>query len=173
MALRVDNYLDESDIDNNYERTKIMTLIEIAETNNIQSNDRLKIIQEQCELINNQNEYIDSFKKQNKEQNTLKRTNDELNNIIIENSKKILSLDRKVLNLVEENKNYKQKIYSLEDTINVNEEEIEELNTQIYKINNGHSDTEKLLSELIEYKNNMEMSWLGGRWVSLYKFIMS
>lgn len=173
MALRVDNYLDESDRDNAFERTKVMTLIEIAETNNSQSIERLKEIQDLYVIINDKNEEMDKLKKQNKELNTLKRKNDELNNTLLENNKKISSLDRKVFNLLEENKEKKQKIYCLEDTINVNEEEIEYLNTQIDKINEGHKDSDKLLTNLIEYKNNMEVSWLGGKWDSLYKFIMS
>ena len=36
MALRVDNYLDETDRDNKFERTKVMDLIDIAESNNTQ-----------------------------------------------------------------------------------------------------------------------------------------
>ena len=44
---------------------------------------------------------------------------------------------------------------------------------QIYKINEGHKDTDKLLTDLIEYKNNMEISWLGGKCHSLYQYIMS
>lgn len=173
MALRVDNYLDESDRDNAFERTKVMTLIEIAETNNSQSIERLKEIQKLYVIINEKNEEMDKLKKQNKELNTLKRKNDELNNTLLENNKKISSLDRKVFNLLEENKEKKQKIYCLEDTINVNDEEIEYLNNQINKINEGHKDEDKLLTNLIDYKNNMEVSWLGGKWDSLYKFIMS
>ena len=173
MALRVDNYLDESDRDNAFERTKVMTLIEIAETNNSQSIERLKEIQKLYVIINEKNEEMDKLKKQNKELNTLKRKNDELNNTVLETNKKISSLDRKVFNLLEENKQQKQKIYCLEDTINVNDEEIEDLNNQIYKINEGYKDTEKLLTDLMEYKNNMEISWLGGKWDSLYQFIMS
>ena len=173
MALRVDNYLDESDRDNAFERTKVMTLIEIAETNNSQSIERLKEIQDLYVIINDKNEEMDKLKKQNKELNTLKRKNDELNNTLLENNKKISSLDRKVFNLLEENKEKKQKIYCLEDTINVNDEEIEYLNNQINKITEGHKDEDKLLTNLIEYKNNMEVSWLGGKWDSLYKFIMS
>lgn len=173
MALRVDNYLDESDRDNAFERTKVMTLIEIAETNNSQSIKRLKEIQDLYVIINEKNEEMDKLKKQNKELNTLKRKNDELNNTLLENNKKISSLDRKVFNLLEENKEKKQKIYCLEDTINVNDEEIEYLNNQINKINEGHKDSDKLLTNLIEYKNNMEVSWLGGKWGSLYQFIMS
>lgn len=173
MALRVDNYLDESDRDNAFERTKVMDLIEIAETNNSKSIERLKEIQDLYVIINDKNEEINKLKKQNKELNTLKRKNDELNNTVLETNKKNSSLDRKVFNLLEENKQQKQKIYCLEDTINVNDEEIEDLNNQIYKINEGHKDTDKLLTDLIEYKNNMEISWLGGKWDSLYQFIMS
>ena len=173
MALRVDNYLDESDRDNAFERTKVMDLIEIAKTNNSKSIERLKEIQDLYVIINDKNEEIDKLKKQNKELNTLKRKNDELNNTVLETNKKISSLDRKVFNLLEENKQQKQKIYCLEDTINVNDEEIEDLNNQIYKINEGYKDTEKLLTDLMEYKNNMEISWLGGKWDSLYQFIMS
>ena len=173
MALRVDNYLDEFDRDNAFERTKVMDLIEIAETNNSKSIERLKEIQDLYVIINDKNEEMDKLKKQNKELNTLKRKNDELNNIVLETNKKILSLDIKIFNLLEENKQQKQKIYCLEDTINVNDEEIEDLNNQIYKINEGHKDTDKLLTDLIEYKNNMEISWLGGKWDSLYQFIMS
>ena len=58
MALRVDNYLDESDRDNAFERTKVMTLIEIAETNNSQSIERLKEIQKLYVIINEKNEII-------------------------------------------------------------------------------------------------------------------
>ena len=58
-----------------------------------------------------------------------------------------------------------------EDTI-TNDEEIDNLNNQIYKINEGHEDTNKLLTDLIEYKSNMEISWLGVNGIQ-YKYIMS
>ena len=173
MALRVDNYLDESDINNCYERTKVMDLIDIAESNNKKCMAKLKEIQELYAIINSKNIEIDKLKKQNKELNSLKRKNNELQNIVSESNKKISSLDKKVFILIEENKKQKQKIYCLEDTINVNDEEIDNLNNQIYKINEGHIDTNKLLTDLIEYKSNMEISWLGGKWYSLYKYIMS
>ena len=173
MALRVDNYLDESDINNSFERTKVMDLIDIAESNNKKSMERLKEIQDLYAIINAKNKEISKLKKQNKELNSLKRKNNELQNIVSESNKKISSLDKKVFILIEENKKQKQKIYCLEDTINVNDEEIDNLNNQIYKINEGHKDTNKLLTDLIEYKSNMEISWLGGKWYSLYKYIMS
>ena len=77
MALRVDNYLDESDINNCYERTKVMDLIDIAESNNKKCMAKLKEIQELYAIINSKNIEIDKLKKQNKELNSLKRKNND------------------------------------------------------------------------------------------------
>ena len=62
MALRVDNYLDESDINNSFERTKVMDLIDIAESNNKKSMERLKEIQDSYNIINAKNKEISKLK---------------------------------------------------------------------------------------------------------------
>ena len=201
MALRVDNYLDETDRENKFERTKVMDLIDIAESSNKKLMINLKTISNQNMIINEKNEEINYLrgqlktktneiveikvinkkhkseleKNKNKSSNeikNLKRKIVELNNEIRISEKKLSSLDRKITTLQDENEEQKKKIYVLDDTINVNEEEISNLNITIEKINESHEDFNRNYNNLLKYKEIMDNSWFGGKWIYIYNLFM-
>ena len=88
MALRVDNYLDETDRDNTFERTKVMDLIDIAESSNQKLITNLKTISNQKTIINKKNEEIHDLKGQ------LKTKTNELVEIKVINKKNYSELER-------------------------------------------------------------------------------